>query len=661
MIERSPSGGWHVVYRCQTAPCGNIKLAERAVPVTSDQEVEFYGRKYKPRKENGRHEVWLTLIETRAEGGLFLCAPTPGYELVQGRFEELPVLTDQEREVLLEVAWSLNELRRAPEPIPAPATGLPASGRPGDDYNARGDVRDVLRKHGWTLARGGENEYWRRPGKTDGWSATLKDGVFYVHSSNAAPFEPGRPYGPFGVYTLLEHGGDFGEAASCLRREGFGDQVPQAACSAPVPLVPACEAIAREPQLEDPGPAPEEMLRVPGFVSEVMDLCLKTAPYPNQAITFGGALALQAFLAGRKVRDSGDNRTNIYLLGLAHSAAGKDWIRKVNAKIVHAVGMSSCLGDRLASGQGVEDALFVHPLMLFQTDEIDGLVQSINRATDARYESIMTTLLTVFSASNSILNMRPKADKPNPGSVNQPHLVLFGTAVPNHYYEALSERMLTNGFFARNIVLEAGKRGAGQEPGIIEISDRVLDTAKWWANFRPGPGNLEHWNPEPVIVEATEEARQRLREVRIQAEAKYAQAEERNDAVGTTVWGRVAEQTRKLALIYAASENHLEPSIGIAAVEWASAFVTHQTNRMLFMASLHVSDNDFEAKCLKFVQKLRAAPGNRLAHSVALKRMKMDAKRFRELVETLEQRGDIRSDPVISDGRHGVAYSLTAA
>ena len=32
----------------------------------------------------------------------------------------------------------------------------------------------------------GENEYWRRPGKDKGWSATLKDRVFYVFSSSAA-------------------------------------------------------------------------------------------------------------------------------------------------------------------------------------------------------------------------------------------------------------------------------------------------------------------------------------------------------------------------------------------------------------------------------------------------------------------------------------------
>ena len=194
----------------------------------------------------------------------------------------------------------------------------------------------------------------------------------------------------------------------------------------------------------DPGPLPSELLRVPGFVSEVMDYCLETAPYPNVAMAFAGALVLQATLAGRKVRDPGDNRTNIYILGLAHSSAGKDRPRKINAEILHTIGLSGQIGGRFASGEGIQDALIAEPCMLFQTDEIDGMLQSINKARDARYESIMGTLLTMYSSANSIFPMRRKAGKETPGAIDQPCLVVFGTAIPNHYYEALSERMLTN-------------------------------------------------------------------------------------------------------------------------------------------------------------------------------------------------------------------------
>ena len=337
-----------------------------------------------------------------------------------------------------------------------------------------------------------------------------------------------------------------------------------------------------------------------------MDYCLTTAPYPNQVMAFSGALALQAALAGRKVRDPGDNRTNLYLLGLAHSAAGKDWPRKVNTRILHEIGLADCLGERFASGEGIQDALFISPSMLFQTDEIDGMLQSINKSRDARHENIMTTLLTFYSSANSVFPMRRKAGKESPGAIDQPCLTIFGTAIPNHYYEALSERMLTNGFFARMIILECGKRGTGQEPTILEIPDRVLETARWWMDYRPGIGNLENWHPVPAIVPHTEEAKEILVRARREAESEYERAETGNDAVGTTVWGRVSEQSRKLALLYAISECARGPVISRQAAEWAVKFVMHQTRRMLCMAGRHVSRNDFDAMAKEMLRVLRS-------------------------------------------------------
>jgi hypothetical protein len=641
-----------------------MKLAQRRLSASGHAEADEGGKT-------------VTLIETRGEGGLFLCAPTPGYEMIQGELRDPPVLTEAERDSLLQAAWELNEY--VPAVVDCAARGGPGvegagsgggssdgsgagqigrttdgSERPGDDFNRRGDVRAVLAQAGWALAKPGENEYWRRPGKAAGWSASLKDRVFYVFSANAAPFEPNRAYSPFAVCALLVHGGDFERAASALRLAGYGEATPgdagadisaivQACRPADAPRAPECPAVP-DPfpdAFPDPGPMPFEMLRMPGFVGEVMDYCLETAPYPNPVMAFAGAVSLLAFLAGRKVRDAGDNRTNVYLLGLAHSAAGKDWPRKVNTRIAHEVGLAHGLGERFASGEGIQDALFQTPGMLFQTDEIDGMLQAINKAKDARHEAVMSTLLTMYSSANSIFPMRRKAGKEAPGVINQPNLVIFGTAIPNHYYEALSERMLTNGFFARMIILEAGPRGAGQEPVIRDLPPRVLAAAKWWADYRPGRGNLEDWHPVPTVVEHSGEAKRLLIETRERAEAEYTVAEARGDAVGTTVWGRVSEHVRKLALLHAVSENHMAPRIGLAAVEWASAFVMHQTRRMLFMAAGHVAENPFHAECLKVVEKLRNAPGKELPHSVLLKRMKMDAKSFAELVDTLAQQGDI--------------------
>lgn len=421
-----------------------------------------------------------------------------------------------------------------------------------------------------------------------------------------------------------------------------------------------------EPALiqEDPGILPDRLLRIPGFVSEVMDHCLETAPYPNVVMAFCGALSLLAMLAGRRVRDPGDNRTNLYLLGLAHSAAGKDWPRKLNVRILQSVGLADCTGERFASGEGIQDALNITPSMLFQTDEIDGLLQSISRSSDARFEQIMTTLLTMYSSANSVYPMRRKASKESPGVINQPNLVIFGTAIPNHYYEALSQRMLTNGLFARMLIFECGKRGPGQEPKIRDIPKSILETTAWWEDFRPGAGNLVDWNPVPAIVPQNEAAAGLLIEARINAETQYSKAEEKNDSVGTTVWGRVSEQMRKLALLHAVSRCCRNPVIDAESARWAIDVVDHQTRRMLYMASDHVSQNSFDAMAKAVIRQLKhwhARKGDvPMPEWELTRRLPWKPSDHREVIALLESQRLISRAHSMSKTRQGYVYRLLA-
>jgi hypothetical protein len=126
------------------------------------------------------------------------------------------------------------------------------------------------------------------------------------------------------------------------------------------------------------------------------------------------------------------------------------------------------------------------------------------------------------------------------------------------------------------------------------------------------------------------------------------------DAVGMTIWSRAVQKAQQLALIYACSENHLEPEVTVDAIGWAWRFVSHLTRRMLYMVDTHLAESDFERNCKRFLEKLRGAPEKKLGHSVLLKRMKMSAKDFHALSETLRQRGEIETlqgDP----SRHGPA------
>jgi hypothetical protein len=360
------------------------------------------------------------------------------------------------------------------------------------------------------------------------------------------------------------------------------------------------------PSVPDPGPIPGDLLRVPGFIGEVMDYTLRTAPYPEPVLAFCGALSLQCLLAGRKVRDPADNRTNLYVLGLANSGAGKDYPRKVNQKVLLECGLTESLGDTFASGEGIEDRLLVHPSVLFQTDEIDGLMTKITLGKDARHEGIMSVLLKMYTSANALYPMRVKVGK-DPGVIDQPHLCVFGTAIPECLYRALSQKMLDNGFFARMLIFETGKRGQGQDAVVCDLPASILETARWWVQFSPGEqrGNLEQWHPVPKVVEYTPEAATLLREFRRRADDQYSAAEARCDPVGMAIWARANEKACRLALAYACSANHLDLRIDAAAVRWATALVEHQTRRMLFMAGEHVSNNEHDALCKQLVVTLR--------------------------------------------------------
>jgi len=192
--QKTPSGGYHLVWRCEGEQIRNLKLASKP-----------------------NHEC---MIETRGDGGYFLISPSPGYELEAGDWSHIPVITTEDRDALLSLARSFDET--PPQEAREAPSALGADLTPGDDYDFRADVPALLRAHGWASAASSE-KYWTRPGKTRGISASwdVVPGRLWVFSSSTN-FEPNHVYRPWHIYAILECGGDFARAAKELRRQGFG-------------------------------------------------------------------------------------------------------------------------------------------------------------------------------------------------------------------------------------------------------------------------------------------------------------------------------------------------------------------------------------------------------------------------------------------------------
>lgn len=224
----SPRPGIHVYFRCQEY-AGNRKLACGPARNASGQ-VE-HDQRGRPKK--------TTLIEVKGEGGYCIVPPSPRschpsykcYRLADDSpdLTAIPTIAREERAVLLKIAGSFDQWGEpAPKPTPKPSRLFSSGGhRPGDDFNRRAAWRDILVPHGWTLVGSrGEIEDWCRPGKHDGLSATVNyadSDLLYVFSCNAYPLEEGKPYSKFEAYALLEHEGDYRQAAGALRELGYGE------------------------------------------------------------------------------------------------------------------------------------------------------------------------------------------------------------------------------------------------------------------------------------------------------------------------------------------------------------------------------------------------------------------------------------------------------
>jgi len=121
----------------------------------------------------------------------------------------------------------------APRPTRTRSTGL----LPGEDFNQRCSQDEVVRMvtgRGWAVTGSrGDIVFLRRPGKTDGMSATL--GYFEDADNMLCSFTTSDPdlpargldgptgYTPWAVLTFLYHQGDFSASARYLYERGYGE------------------------------------------------------------------------------------------------------------------------------------------------------------------------------------------------------------------------------------------------------------------------------------------------------------------------------------------------------------------------------------------------------------------------------------------------------
>lgn len=671
-VERSPSGGYHLAYRCEEPVAGNQKLALKKIDCgfLGSATCKHHGKDYQKQSDGAIYPVG---IETRGEGGICLIAPSPGYTLVQGKWTTAPTITAAEREKLLEICRSFDQSPKKTTAAPKgvdrllsqpPAAANRQSGEPSAADWAREQKYAplLLEKHGWTkVSETDEYEQWRRPGKFEGISGSLykNSHLFKCFTSNAPPLEADAVYTPLKLMAALETGGDESEASRRIRAV-----MPRSRRTVTV----SAETVVSDPDPKKPHrrlrrktetkkPFPESALQCGGMIGDILDFIRSVSIKDQPVLAYAGALVAMSYCLARRVRTPGNIRPNIYCIGIAGAGTGKEAARRVCRRIHGEMSEfgASC-PERYESKQALANHVLHDGAVMACPDEFARYLKAIvSRSAGNFLAALIEEWLILYSASNET-RYTPRicaseAKKHNERSVNQPHFCLYGTTNPEDFFDVLNWNLISNGFIPRCLLFEGEEKPRRVERGLNDEIDFTIPSALQekicaWRNFRRPDmkaATKENNPPDPFVVRYTPEAEAAAKAfVREMDEADLSEKELRE------IYSRAAENMHKLALIHACAkygpnEERLvidDECVGIAID--VSRFLLAQFRSWL---RKYVAENDYEASVKKVGAWFASRPRDSVTLSEFTKRWSRFKKIEREdILTTLESTGEIERE-----------------
>lgn len=184
--------------------------------------------KYDPILADTKHNQTTGIlkgVDIQSDMALAFCPPSffegkGGYTLIK----DAPIVPIPD-DLLTKILEALEPEKKAKEYTPYTPTKDAEMGRPGDVFNALATWDDVLIPFGWTrVGNSRHTQYWRRPGKTDGISASTNWNdydLLFSFSTSVDELIPKKGYTKFNAYATLKFNGDYREAAKSLVMENY--------------------------------------------------------------------------------------------------------------------------------------------------------------------------------------------------------------------------------------------------------------------------------------------------------------------------------------------------------------------------------------------------------------------------------------------------------
>ena len=384
-----------------------------------------------------------------------------------------------------------------------------------------------------------------------------------------------------------------------------------------------------------------------GLIRDIAEHIIARSVRPQPLLAVMAATAFVGTLAGRKYQTETGLRTNLYVVGLAESGAGKDQARKEVNNLAMAAGVDEHIGgDRIASGPGVVSALHTEPSRLFMLDEVGLMLQAMTgQRADPHKRDMMSTLMTLYSSAGSVYRGAEYADqrdRPRQDIVN-PNACIYGTSTHKQFYAALTSSQGVDGTLSRLIVASSDlHRPERQRPNLGNPSRHLLDAIAGLSAHEPVQGNLSG---------AGGSATDRVAQVVCMDGAVFDAWEALDDDMtaymrddaSRSVYSRVAENAAKLALTFAVARDYESPRIDAEAFQWGREIALWAANTMMREVARNVADNDQEAAYKRVLNLIRDSGTEGVTRRTLLRKVKTMRKReLEEVISVLCESGEVR-------------------
>lgn len=351
-------------------------------------------------------------------------------------------------------------------------------------------------------------------------------------------------------------------------------------------------------------------LELPGMIGDTVRWITRHAIFPQPLLAMLNTIAFAGAVFGRRYTTTPHNtRTNIYTVGTADTAAGKDHSRKMIIKLATESGLKGYIGSNsIRSDTGLLRSLANNASQLLMLDEFGLFLQALTSPTAPYHIRCVTkTLMSLYSDSGSTYHHGDYADrKIEPIIIANPNLCVYGTTTESSYIPSLRKTTLESGELNRFIILPGQKRPRPIEfvPEII-MDPRVLSS---WSRFVPLTiGSIVNSaSVMPEIVKVSYGDCERIPYELLQRQTDYLDT---NDPA-KTLWGRFTENITKIAMIFAIARNPFKPVTTREDWDIGEAIVGASVDYLSSVAREGLAETDHEALHHELVRVLRDAGGS---------------------------------------------------